>query len=160
MSNLEKAKTKLFNNFPCHKLFHYDSSYGNFKDLKFHEGDDDVYFMNSRGVNNWMNKNWYDVVYSDKAEDYFIANYDRGQVLFSVDIAIFHKDYVKYIIDVVHEITIDRERLNRISNHFRDGIYYYQVLVDDILSPEVSELKNLEFTKMMSENYQFHRTVL
>lgn len=149
MNNLEQAKEKLFNNFPCHKLFHFDSMYGIFKDLKFHHCDDEIYFINSKGVNNWMDENWQDLIVSDKADDYFIANYDRGQVLFSADIAIFHKDYVKYIIDVVDEITIDKERLERISNHFREGIYYYQVLADDILGMRKSEMEDLEFHEII-----------
>lgn len=151
MIKIKQAKEKLFNHFPCHKLFHYDSMYGNFKDLKFHKGDDDIYFVNSKGLRDGlydnMDKEEWDFPHS--ADDYFKADYDRGQMLFSADIAIFDKDYIKYIIDVVDQITIDKGKLKHISNHFRDGIYYYQVLADDILNMEISEMENLKFSELL-----------
>lgn len=145
MTKKEQAKEKLFKAIGYFDCFHWDSMYSPEMDLKFHKGDNEAYFRESKGLKEFsleylMSENY---EMPETPDGWFKQDYDRGEVLFTADIAIFHKDYVKYIVEIVDEFYIDREKLDLINGFFPDGIDYYQIKADDILN--CKNLKNPEF---------------
>ncbi len=151
MSKIEEAKEKLFENLSILSGLKYDSIFENFKDLKFHKGDDEIYFINSKGLRDGLYDcmDRFDYEFPETADDFFKINYNRGEVLFTADITIFHKDYVKYIIEIVDETYIDSEKINRIVE-FSEMTYYYQVVADDILSWKESDKEAINLFELKS----------
>jgi hypothetical protein len=144
MTKIEQAKEKLFKVIRYYTCFHWDSVHSPEKDLKFHKGDNEAYFRESKGLKelsmDYIMSEEYEM--PNNSEDWFRVDYDRKEVLFIADIAIFHKDYIKYIIEIVDETYIDDEKLKMINSCF-DGIDYFQVKASDILNCE--DLHNPNF---------------
>jgi len=152
MNKIEQAKEKLFKNMPCHSKIHNNSIHDNQKDLKFHSGDDQFYYIESKGLKEISDEYMMSEKYRmpETEEECFQADYDRGEVLFKADIAIFHKEYVKYIIEVVDKFYIDYGKIDMI-NKFFDGICYYQVKADDILKSKNMLEEDIEFLELLVE---------
>lgn len=144
MTKKEQANDKLFKAIGYLDCFHWDSTHSPEKDLKFHKGDNEAYYRESEGLIEFsleylMSENY---EMPQTPDGWFQQDYDRGEVLFTADIAIFHKDYVKYIVEIVDEFYIDKEKIELIDDFF-DGIDYYQIKADDILN--CKNLENPEF---------------
>jgi hypothetical protein len=144
MTKIEQAKDKLFKAIGYFDCFHWDSMHSPEKDLKFHKGDNEAYYRESKGLKEFSLEYLLSENYEmpETADGWFESDYDRGQVLFTADIAIFHKDYVKYIVEIVDEFYIDREKLGLIDDFF-NGIDYYQIKADDIIN--CKNLREVDF---------------
>ena len=71
--------------------------------------------------------------------------------MFTADIAIFHKQYVRTIIEVVDEFYIDSKKLYTIYEYFDESINYLQVRADDVLKTRESRYYDLEFFLQLEE---------
>lgn len=115
-------------------------NYGVFMNLPFYTSDDPYYFESSKGLIP------HDIRGNNPLE-WFDPLYNRGELLFTSDIVIFHKGMPSIFIEVVEPHWLVSEKAAKIQSFFgKNTVSLYQVDATNILLCS-STIENIDFLK-------------
>lgn len=100
--------------------FSWRKNYGVFEDLPFYESSDAYYFEASDGLIDILAENLHNAPVDPTT--WFDPDYDRGKLLFTPDITIFHKGTPKYLFVIETVVSPSEERLRAIEEFFQGDV--------------------------------------
>lgn len=118
----------------------WSKNYGVFMNLPFYSTDNPYYFELSAGLIPHDKR-------SDNPLEWFDPLFNRGELLFTSDIAIFHKGRPYILIEITEPLALVSAKAEKIQKFFGvNAVTLYQVDATNILM-NTNEITNIDFLK-------------
>lgn len=113
----------------CLGPFHWRSNYGVFVDLPFHKSDEPYYFEASAGLMDFEGQR------PENKLEWFKPGFNRGRLLFTPDITIFHKGSASILIYIEDDKQMSVTEMGNIETFFEGHhVELYAVSAKEVLS--------------------------